>query len=229
MTVADVSVVGLHQEIIDSIAHLHEGVHVLARPSNWRFNVAALNVSTGLERLIKVILILDDLHHNRNLNRNFYQHTLSHDIQRGFEELTRRQLWSSWDSAPPMWEDERVIKVIHIFRNSSGTKRYAYSDHIFSNSPTLDTPARDYDRFLMEIGSTMAGYNESFGTPAVQAFVNATKAEGVATVQRIARGLCRIFTLSPIKETASTYSCLLDPFLTLQDGELKHPRPIPVE
>ena len=227
MTISDVSQVGVIQEITDSISYLHEGVQQLDRPYTRRLNVAALNIATGLERLMKTILILDDLHHDRELNKDFYRRTLSHDIEKGFAEVTLRQLWSRPDCNPPIWEMKWVKRVIQIFRHCSGGARYAYFDHIFSNSPTLDTPEKFYQRFLMDIGDTMPGYNESFGTPAVQAYMDATRAEGVATIQLGARAICRVLTLGPSKEPALTSHGLLDPFLTLRDDQLGKATPLP--
>ncbi|MCW5871550.1 MAG: hypothetical protein KIS61_30130 [Candidatus Eremiobacteraeota bacterium] len=216
----------------DSVEMVHDGVHSLVRngsPSR-RFSSSSLLLATGLERLIKMVLVLDDVHNNRPLSQGYFRHQLNHDLQKGFEAIASRGLWSPADSDPAVWEDGNVCRVVEILKDCSGVDRYAYFDPLFTTAETLDTPERFYARFLSDLESQLPGSPEAWANQdhaKINQLIEQSRTMGVAVIQRLARALCRIFTLGPIAGTSKVFTSYLSPFLYLRDEELGTPRPLP--
>lgn len=215
-------VVAFSYELEDSIGLIHDGLRVWKEYGAKYFASASISFSTGIEKLMKLILILDSFDQNEELPRGTLEHQWGHKLNVLFEQITERQLWYDGLALAPyggtletVQDDDDVKALLEILRNCSGVSRYANLDAVMRPKRTLDTPKRDFDTLLGRWLEAHPNWSDNI----VDAEETAWRRIFTA-LQRWVRALCRILVLGRISHEGQHWQAYLRHFHSLRDSEL---------
>ena len=223
----------LIQETETSIFLIHEGLLALNRLSgaNDFYHGPLGLLAQGFERLMKVVICLGQLEAKGTLPTSREMKKYGHNLTAladAIVDLSERTGYA--DSRPAarldtdfMTSDKQLRELLAVLRDFGEWGRYYNLDTLLNRTghvATRDGPTASFQRIESLILQHQPDWIAKIQGREFENVYSCVKAELVATLQRFARALCRMFTLGPLGDRGQRLLGLVKVFLFLRDDDL---------
>ncbi len=229
----------LDEEVLTSVRLIKKGLCELSRISyaNNFYHVPILLLSTGFERLIKILIIiarsddnLDFLDENEkeNLIQKYFKRRNGHNIKRLLNKLLSiledREYRNKFPAAETDIEylttDRFFLEVIQLLSDFGLSGRY-YNLNIVLNLTVVDESPEDvWNKLENAIVSQNARLKSQWAEKEYDEFYKGINNELNVVLERFARALARLFTRGDLGELGKRVSGHVHEFLFLNDNDL---------
>lgn len=220
----------LIEELDIAVSTLKSGLGVLQQSAGGgrpRYFMFMLLLSTGLERLMKVLLCIYSLDkEGKFLESHVLKHELGHDLielkkrieSQGFtKEALRREAMR--EDLRFLQEDPLLKEIISVLSDFAEEDRYLYLDGI--NYPELDREWLDQRWSQIEnMAIPEAKRRELIREERFREHIRLSTSQIVACLERFLRALARTVTLSGLGKEAKSLGTAVWDFLMLKDDQL---------
>lgn len=191
-------------------------------PSNDSYHLHLTLLSSGLERLAKLLLILESLFRNAPTPKT---RDYSHNLTKLISSVTERCFDASYLQRPAALADKAFLSDDPLFRellallNDFGTGgRYHHLD-IAAERPPPAGPSPE-DRWRVIRDSTVPTPPVDFTPEQFDALYVAMNSVVTACIEMAVRALGRLLTMGSLSEVGKPFSAPFRHFITLRDSEL---------
>jgi hypothetical protein len=220
----------LAEEVRLAVDLLQVGLGHLQRidGANDQYHVPILLLASGFERLIKCLLCLRVLHdEGRYPTPGEIRQT--HNLRPLLQELTDALYVDDFVARPAIRDDltylrsdEQLLSLVTALSDFGQAARYYNLDVVSGKDPQYPSPEEAWNEIenaIIERDPAWARKLED-RPAAIDDLFERVNRELVIGLERLARALARLFTLSRIAEEARVFTGLIGPFLFLRDDEL---------
>lgn len=194
-----------------------------------KFHTCLLLVSQGLERLMKLVIIVGEFEQNSDSPPQTDVAGFKHNLIKLADAVVSFAEQIDYQESRPaskedmdfIRNDERLRKLLEILTDFGKRGRYYDLDTLLMNpkvSMRLD-PATEFENFMDDIYRKNQGSQENISVPDY----SMAKAEITEILQRFTRALCRMFIWGPLGATGRLVSPTVGPFWKLRDEDLSTP------
>jgi hypothetical protein len=223
----------LIQETETCIFLIHEGLLALNRLSGANdFYYGPLGLlAQGFERLMKVVICLGQMETKGTLPTSREMKKYGHNLTAladAIVDFSERTGYA--DSRPAarldidfMTSDKQLRELLAVLRDFGEWGRYYNLDALLNrtgHAATRDDPAASFQRIESRILQHQSDWIAKIQGREFENAYSRVKAELVATLQRLARTLCRMFTLGPLGDRGPRLQPVIRVFLFLRDEDL---------
>ena len=223
----------LIQETETSIFLIHEGLLALNSLSgaNDFYQGPLLLLAQGFERLMKLTICLVRLEEEGSLPSleevKGYRHNLV-VLADAVVDLSKRSGYA--DSRPVAREDtafaaedQQLRALLSALTAFGAGGRYYDLDALLDptgHTVQRDDPVQSFQRVEAHILARHPEWESKLGTGEFDGFYEVLRSELTATLQHLARGLCRMFTFGPLGKRGQRLQGVVKTFLFLRDEDL---------
>lgn len=220
--------IALILELEVAIQLLEDGLAELQRTTFARVRhfTFLLLLANGLERLMKVIIIVQTIKAEGRFLTEGELKVLGHNLEGLLQQILTRCFTPEYLRGSIGAADSEFLRtnqtftaVLSILSDFARGDRYMFLDQTATPTETLDSPESRWEALVMNLCSP-ADLERLRSAAGARAVVAQTTQVLVITVERSLRSLCRLFTLADLGEDARPLSVLVRPFGRLEDGQL---------
>ncbi len=214
-------------EVRDSIKLIERGLGELQLidMSNDFYLPAFLFLSGGLERLMKCIICLLQFEQNGTFPSKGELQRRGHDLEALLAEVADT-CFAKLDGrtaieadAIYLRSDEDMRDTVRILSRFGASARYYNLDVAAGADPSVESPADEWARMESEIVAARPELVEDLANPTAPIY-DKVNPELVGRIERVARALCRLFTLGPLGKRGGEMLPYIGSFLYLLDEEI---------
>lgn len=221
----------LIEEVRTSIRLLEYGFRCLQQigGANDFYHVPLLTIASGFERLMKMILCLALLEKTGAFPRVLFPRGKGHDLTTLLGKVLTECFTSAYINSRKaasqdynyLTTDDEFRKLFRILSDFGQAARYYNINVILGSPPHTESPEAEWKKieldFLRRDSDWALQLTDITKLADIRARINK---EIVSRLERCARALTRLFTLSDLGQLARQQTGTILPFLTLMDSDL---------
>ena len=225
--------IALIQETETSVFLIQEGLLAMNSLSgaNDFYHGPLQLLAQGFERLMKIIICLGQLNETGKLPRASSVKAFRHELVALVDavvDLSERTGYSQSRPAARMdtaffASDERARGLLSVLTAFGAWGRYYNLESILNPTGQVaarEDPIRSFQSIEADILDKHPEWKAKLGTAEFDGFYDVLRSELTITLQRLARGLCRMFTLGPLGGRGQRLLGVIKVFLFLRDRDL---------
>lgn len=225
----------LVSELRTSIRLIQLGLKYLQQidGGNDFYHMPFLSLASGLERLLKTVYIFHVLEDTNNFPTNYpwesKKNKKGHDLIFLLNLITNDCIPSAYISKVPIGADDYTFLTVdkdlrnhlEILSNFGIADRYYNLNLIKGVNPITESPEREWGKLESEISMQHPETEKTImEDPNGDAAYKRINTEFVIRFEKMARALCRLFTIGNIGKKAKQHSNIVYPFSMLDDEKL---------
>jgi hypothetical protein len=222
----------IDQELLTAVRLIQAGLGQLQKldGANDFYHLPLLTLSSGFERLMKVILCLRILEKTGEFPgpKDIPSGRIGHDLELLLQRIREECFLAQYvDKIPIAKEDleylesEELLSFLAVLGKFGQAARYYHVDVVLGRQLKTDEPGREWESLetaiLTERPDLMKEIEEF---PASERIYQEIAVEVVSRLERFARALARLFTIGGIGQEAKRYVGYLSKFLYIRDESL---------
>jgi len=221
------------EELLTAVRLLKTGLRELNRMTGATdfFHLPILLLASGFERLMKTVICCHHLKETGEFpNRDaFPKGKHGHDLVWLLDQITEHCFPASYVARIPaarvdislLQSDGKLRRIVKILSEFGQSARYYNLNVVLGSRNPGPSPDDEWQKLEMEILREDPAWMQRIAEPSQNGPVHETiNAELTVHCERLARSLCRLFTIGGLGELAKQVSCHTHHFLCLMDDEL---------
>ena len=229
---SDQQKIAIDQELLNAVRLIHAGFGQLQKldGANDFYHLPLLTLSSGFERLMKVILSFRILEKTGAFPgpNDLPSGRKGHDLELLLIRIRSECFLEHYANKVPVakkdleyLETEELLSFLSILSNFGQAARYHHLDVVQGKETQTDAPDAEWERLETAIVTARPDLmKEMEEYPASKRIRQEIAIEVVARLERFARALSRLFTIGGIGQEAKRYVGYIGTFLTLRDDSL---------
>lgn len=225
-------ILAIDQELFDSIRLIRSGFGQLQQlnGANDFYHMPLLTLSSGFERLLKVVLCFRhlEIHGNFPNAQDLPSGRKGHDLEFLLDRVLNECFLPEYLESVPVakidyeyLKSEELRSFFRILSRFGQAARYYYLDVVLGKTPKTDAPDREWESLESAIFKSRPKLlNELKQNPGSNKIYAEIAIEVVIRLERFARAVSRLFTIGRIGKEALRFTSFVGSFLFLDDEDL---------